>query len=384
MKKPTDSTDSPTLLADEDGEIADASFSRYQPISHQRYAVGDIAGNFFLDSDRYGVPTIQICRYSKDEFSLETLRCLPDPATIEEPGEGVTWVMINGFGDQGFADQLIRDYRFHPLVVEDIADLDHSPKIDFFDDAIFMILRMATDVDIDTPISIIAKGNLIYSFCPSGQFRYAKTLIHRLKHRKGLLRDKGADYLLFCFLDIVVDSYFPQVERLTEKITKMDQRVFGDNNNRILLQIKKIRRKLNIYLDSLAPMTDMIHRLTHHTACWIKDDNQHFYNDAADQVRHLRKRISRLKEASSDIVILNTSINGQKMNETMRVLTAFSTIFMPLSFIAGLYGMNFDTSSSLLNMPELKWKFGYPAVLCLMLCIVAGMLWFFRRRKWWL
>lgn len=362
-------------------EVIRDSFSNYFPIASQRYAVGDIAGNFFLDSDRYGVPKIHLCHYNQDQCTVQTLRTLPDPNTIEQSG-CVTWMMVNGFGDKSFADRLVNDYRFHPLVVEDIADIDHAPKIDFFDDAIFMILRIATDDKTDAPISIIAKGDLIFTFCPCGSFKYVDQLIHRLEHRKGVIRDKGADYLLFCLLDIAVDSFFPKVETLNEKLTRMDAQVFGNKNQRILLDIKKIRKRLNIYLDSLSPLTDMIHRLTHHTACWITDDNHHFYNDAADRVRHLRKRINRLKEASSDIVILNTSITGQKMNETMRVLTAFSTIFMPLGFIAGLYGMNFDPSSSPLNMPELKWKFGYPFVICLMLSIVAGMMWFFRRRNW--
>lgn len=382
-KPPQDDSDSSSSPGDShrSSKAIRDTFSNYLPISSERYAVGGIAGQFFLDSDRYGIPKIQVCHYTPDSFSLDTMRSLPDPDTLEKAGH-VTWVMVNGFGDKNFADRLINTYRFHRLVVEDIADLDHSPKIDFFDDAFFLILRMATDEGVDTPISIIAKGSLVFCFCPSGKFKYAENLIHRLQHNKGIIRSKGADYLLFCLMDIIVDSYFPKVAVLTDRLTKMDAQVFGANNQKIMFDIKKIRRKLNIYLDNLAPITDLIHRLTHHTSCWIAADNHHFYNDAADHARHLNKRIKRLKEASSDIVILNTSINGQKMNETMRVLTAFSTIFMPLSFIAGVYGMNFDTSLSPLNMPELKWKFGYPAVILLMLAIVAGMLWFFRRRRW--
>lgn len=357
------------------------TFSNYLPISSKGYVVGEAAGEFFLDSDRYGVPDIHVCHYNKDDCLTETMRCLPDPESLEKDGY-VTWVMVNGFGDRGFAEQLIHDYLFHRLVVEDIADLDHPPKIDFFDDAIFLVLRMATDKGADTPVSIIVKGDLLYSFCPSGKFKYADQLLHRLQNKKGLIRDKGADYLLFCLLDIIVDSYFPKVDILTNRISAMDEEVFAQSDKEILLDIKKIRRKLNIYIDNISPLTDLIHRLTHHTACWIDSDNHTFYNDAADHVRHLRDRMKRLKEASSDIVILTTSITSQRMNEVMRMLTALSTIFMPLSFIVGLYGMNFDPDASIFNMPELKWKYGYPAVILLMLTIVASMLWLFRRRKW--
>lgn len=363
-----------------DHESLPDTFSNYLPISSKRYVVGAAAGEFFLDSDRYGVPDITICHYNENHFSIRTMRSLPDPDTIERP-DHITWVMVSGFGDQGFANQLINDYRFHRLVVEDIADLDHPPKIDFFDDALFLILRMASDKGVDTPISIIVKGDLLFSFCPAGDFKYADQLLHRLENKKGIIREKGADYLLFCFVDIIVDSYFPKVEVLNERISRMDQEVFGKAEGKILKDVKKIRRKLNIYLDNLSPMTDLISRLCHHTSCWIETSNQHFYNDAADHVRHLRDRIKRLKEASSDIVVLSTSINGQKMNETMKMLTALSTIFMPLSFIVGLYGMNFDTSSPF-NMPELKWKYGYLIVLTVMLTIVLAMLRLFRKRNW--
>ncbi|MDE0092184.1 MAG: magnesium and cobalt transport protein CorA, partial [Oligoflexia bacterium] len=190
------------------------------------------------------------------------------------------------------------------------------------------------------------------------------------------------DYLLFAIINLVIDSYFPQIDLIASSIRKIDQNLFDSRNKNLLKEIKTIRQTLNVYFNNLSPIRDIISRLISNDSSFVKPENVKYFKHAFNHTTFLCERINRLKESTSDIMNLNISMNGQKMNEIMKILTMISSIFIPLSFVCGLYGMNFNTEKSPFNMPELDWYYGYPAIVGFMLTLVIGIIVYFYKKKW--
>lgn len=347
------------------------------------HKIGAAPGDVKVKEDTFSPLEMSVVNYNIESFSAKTIEEISEVGELKEK-DIITWLIVNGFGGNDFLEKLKNDMGFHGLVIEDILNLGQSPKIEFLEDSTFIVLRSVnnTNKSLDSVLSIIVSESNLYLFCPVGKFKLGDRLRTRIEKEKGAIRRKGIDYLLFAIIDLVVDSYFPQIDLISNSIKEIDQNLFETNNSKLLQEIKSIRQLLNVYFDNLLPLKDIIEKLINDDSDFVKTENTKYYNHVLNHVSFLCERITRLKESTSDIMNLNISMNGQKMNEVMKVLTMMSSVFIPLSFICGLYGMNFDSSKSPLNMPELSWYYGYPMVIGIMITLTTGMLIYFYKKKW--
>ena len=353
----------------------------YYPID---YRLGETPGEVKVIGDHFSSLEMNIVSYNSEKYSC---RPISDITTVPEfqQEDIVSWLIVNGFGGNEFLNKLKENLGFHGLTVEDILDINHPPKLEFLEDSsLFIILRLIPSVSSswDASVSIAIMGSNLYWFCPSGKFDLIDKLINRIENRRGVIRERGIDYLLFAIIDLVIDSYFPQIDSIASSIKKIDQNLFDNKNKNLLQDIKTTRQTLNVYFNNLSPIRDIISRLISDDSNFVKPENIKYFKHAFNHTTFLCERINRLKESTTDIMNLNISMNGQKMNEIMKILTMISSIFIPLSFICGLYGMNFNTEKSPFNMPELNWHYGYPVILGVMLSLTIGIVMYFYKRKW--
>jgi magnesium transporter len=351
--------------------------------SSESQHIGAAPGEVKIKEDTFPPLEMSVVNYNSSSFTLNSIENIGEVTELSRK-EIVSWLIVNGFGDSSFLEKLKIDLGLHGLVIEEMVTLSQPPKIEFLEDSLFVLLRFAVEAGgrIDAPLSIIVSESNLYLFSPTCSFQSGERLVKRIKNEKGAIRKKGVDYLLFALIDLVVDSYFPKIDVIAQSIKEIDEGVFEGRSNHLLHEIKTIRQVLNVYFDNLQPIKDIIDKILSDENELVKPENIRYFNHASNHVSYLCERISRLKESTSDIMNLNLALNGQKMNEIMKMLTIMSSIFIPLSFLCGLYGMNFDTSKSVYNMPELSYAYGYPILIGVMLSVVLGMLFYFRKKKW--
>ena len=357
----------------------------YYPID---YRLGETPGELKkIKTDHFLPLEIRIVNYNLEQYSCNLISDITKAPELQRE-DIVSWLIVNGFGDDDFLEKLKKDLGFHGLTVEDILDINHPPKLEFLEEAnvssLFIILRLILSEDSgrDASVSIAIMGSNLYWFCPAGKFDLIDKLIGRIEHKRGVIRERGIDYLLFAIIDLVIDSYFPRIDAIADNIKKIDQNLFDHRNKKLLHEIKSIRQALNVYFNNLSPIRDIISKLISDDSNFVKSENLKYFKHAFNHTTFLCERINRLKESTSDIMNLNISMNGHKMNEIMKILTMISSVFIPLSFICGLYGMNFNAEKSPFNMPELDWYYGYPAVVGFMLILVIIIITYFYRKKW--
>lgn len=347
------------------------------------HKIGAPPGEIKIDNNAFSPLEMKVINYNSKTFTNYVITDVNEATELKQ-GDIVSWLIVNGFGGNDFLEKLKEDLGFHGLVVEDILNVNHPPRLEFLDDSVFIVLRIITSSNssLDTSISIVVRGNNLYLFSPVEKFKPGIKLIKRIENQRGVIRKKGIDYLLFALIDLIIDSYFPQIDLIANSIKEIDQNLFENRSTRLLQEIKTIRQVLNVYFDNLYPIKGILAKLVNDDDEFVKEENVKYFNHALKNISYLCERINRLKESTSDIMNLNISMNGQSMNEIMKMLTMMSSIFIPLSFLSGLYGMNFDTTRSPFNMPELGLYYGYPLVLGIMFALITGMIIYFYRKKW--
>jgi magnesium transporter len=345
--------------------------------------VGEIPGKVNLEKINFTPLEISHVQFDKTNFIRKEIEGLPTREELKSSDLN-NFIVVNGFSHEGFSEEIKSYLKIHRLVIEDIVNVKHPPKIELLEDGYFFIFRFVdrAEKSVDYPLSVIVFHKTLILFSPFVDLDYGENLIDRLKHKRGVIRDKGIDYLLFSILDLVVDSYFPRIDGITEAVREIDQSLFDTKKVEGLKDLNIMREVLNIHFDSLYPLKDICTRVLQFEDPFVKKLNHRYFNDCMDHIVYLTDRINRLKESTSDVLNLMISLNGLKMNEIMKVLTMVSSIFIPLSFVCGLYGMNFDTSKSPYNMPELSWYFGYPMVLGGMFTLIIGMIIYFKKKNW--
>ncbi len=302
------------------------------------------------------------------------------PAELPTPSdESIIWVNVGGVHKLDVLETLGKQFSLHPLLLEDIANTDQRPKLDDYERHLFLVLKMLTingrgDVAVEQ-VSFVLGRNVVLSFQENGSDVF-DSVRERLRGGKGRLRQNGADYLLYTLVDAVVDQYFAVVEALGEKIETIQERVVENPEPDTLRDIHSLKRQLLFVRRAVWPLREALNSLSRAEGPWLQETTKLFFRDVYDHVIQIVDTIETLREivaASLDIYLSSVSY---RLNAVMRVLTVITTIFMPLSFIASIYGMNFE------YMPELRWPWGYPVVLALMGLVAAAMLVGFRRRGW--
>ncbi|MCZ7584294.1 MAG: magnesium/cobalt transporter CorA [Deltaproteobacteria bacterium] len=327
-------------------------------------------------------PVIHAIAYDADNI-VEMAITEPETLTELMTRWPVTWINVNGLGDVAMVERLGQVFGLHRLALEDILNVTQRAKLEEYAGGYFIIAHMirlpehlATE-----QISLFVGRNFVLTFqetagdCLDG-------VRDRLRHARGRVRGEGADYLAYVILDSVTDNYFPVVETFAERLDTLEEAVFTARENDIVERIHEIKTELQHLRRQLFPQQQVLSMLAKDELQLIRPETRLFFRDVQDHTVQAIELIDSHRETATGLVDAYLSMVSRKMNDVMKVLTIIATIFIPLSFIAGLYGMNFDTNRSPWNMPELRWTFGYPFALGLMASVAAGLIFFFRRRGW--
>ncbi len=360
------------------------SIPKFTLRKHKRNAPGAAPGTLLPSED---LPRPKIVRIVYDEKKFE--RTQEDDTPIEEiirpiPGKKV-WVDIRGLGDTDLIQAVGGRLGLHPLIVEDIVHVHQRPKYEEYDTYLYAVLRALRILDdngIDNEqISFVLKDGLLVTFQehPGDVFEPVRK---RIAEGKGLIRKSSTDYLFYALVDAVVDNYFPVLEAYEETMDRLEDDARLRPTPDVSQNIHAIRRQLRRLRRSVWPLRELMSAFTRNENSIISDTVAVFFRDCLDHVIQVAEFVEGNRERASDIGDLYMSAVSEKTNQVMKVLTIIATIFIPLTFLCGVYGMNFDADSSPYNMPELRWRYAYPAFWGLLIAITTGMVWLFKRRGW--
>jgi magnesium transporter len=293
--------------------------------------------------------------------------------------ESVTWVDVGGVHKMEVLESFGKQFKLHPLLLEDIANTDQRPKLDDYETYLFLVMKMLAVTDrqdiVVEQVSLVLGRNFVLSFQENGTDVF-KPVRDRLRGGKGRLRQSGADYLLYTLVDAIVDQYFAVLEVLGERIEALQDLVVSDPKPETLRQMHALKRQLLFLRRAVWPLREATNNLSRSECPPLQESTKVFFRDVYDHVVQIVDTIETLREMVSASLDIYLSSISYRLNAVMKVLTIITTIFMPLTFIVGVYGMNFE------HMPELRWKWGYPAVWALMVLVGVGMLLLFRKKRW--
>ncbi len=304
-----------------------------------------------------------------------------DLSEIKQSEGKAIWLNIEGLNETEVLAQIGDKFGLHPLVMEDILNTDQRPKIEFSQDYMYICAKMLNydrklgEFDIEQ-ISLVLGKNFVISFCEKDTDIFAP-VIKRLSLSAGRIRKLGTDYLMYCLLDIIVDNYFTVLEDFSEEIEVAEDELIVQSTSKTLKTIHKLKRQVLFLHKAVWPLRDVLSSLERGESELINESTNIFIRDLYDHVVQAMDTTETIRDILSSMLDIYLSSTSNRMNEIMKVLTIISTVFMPLSFIVGIYGMNIR------NMPELGWPYMYPVLWGVMIAIVAFMLYYFKKKKWW-
>ncbi len=312
---------------------------------------------------------------------------LLSPAGLEEvPEEEMCWVDVVGH-DVGVIADLGARLEVHPLALEDVVNVGQRPKVDDYGSSLYVVVDLV-QCDSDgrgmskEQVSLVIQEGLLLSVREHSSDVF-EPVRHRLRTGLGRrIRNGRADYLAYALVDTMVDHFFPVLDRVGERMESIEASLLDEPTKDDLNDLHELKRDLLLLRRSVWPLRDALGNLLRGDSALVADETRVFLRDVADHVHSVIDIVETYREMAASLVDLYLSSVSNRMNEVMKVLTIIATIFIPLSFVAGLYGMNFDPAASPWNMPELGWRWGYPFALGVMLAVAAAMLAFFRRRGW--
>jgi len=323
--------------------------------------------------------TLTLMEFGPDRFAE---RELPDAeacvALKDRPA--VQWLNVVGLHDVAVIQRIGEIFGIHPLVLEDIVTTGQRPRMEDYGDYLYVVIRMLyrngdrTDI-VSEQITVIlgSFGVLTFQEVSGDVFNPIR---ERIRTDKGRIRKAGADYLAYRLLDAIIDNYFIVLEDVSDEVEQIEDLVTGTPEREVIHDIHQLKRDLIVLRKALWPVREVIGGLEKSESDLILESTGIFLRDAYEHTIQVIDTVETLRDSLSGALDIYLSSMSNRMNEVMRVLTVMSTLFIPLTFIAGIYGMNFA------HMPELTWRYGYAAVWAVMIASVIGMLMFFRRQKW--
>lgn len=322
---------------------------------------------------------ITIIDYDEAQFKEKEAKTVEECFPFKDKPT-VTWVNIDGLHESEIIEKIGNHFEVHPLVLEDILNTGQRPKMEDFEQYIFVVLKMLYYDEKDDEIkgeqvSLILGSNFVISF-QEREGDVFNPIRERIRNAKGRIRKMGADYLMYALMDTIVDNYFVILEKVGEKIESMEEELVANPTPEKLQAIHTLKRGMIFLRKSVWPLRELISGLQRAESELIAESTQIYLRDVYDHTIQVIDTIETYRDMLSGMHDTYLSSISNRMNEVMKVLTIFASIFIPLTFIAGLYGMNFEF------MPELRWRWTYPAVLIAMFGIGVYMLTYFRRKRW--
>jgi magnesium transporter len=340
--------------------------------------VGDPPGTVKYTGEEKGERIkISLIQYNEVEFIEQDFFDLSECLSHVKKND-VTWINIDGIHRTEVIEKIGQLYNIHPLTLEDIVHVEQRPKFEDYDNYVVAIMKMITyDTEVRAEqLSIVLLDRMVISFQePHGGDAFDIIRI-RLRQAKGRVRKHGADYLAYALMDAVVDHYFHAIEKIGDIVEVIEEDIISNSNKESLLKLHDLKREMIYLRKQVWPLRDMISNMVRSETKLIKPSTDVYLRDLQDHVTRIIDTVETYRDLLSGIMDIYLSTNANKMNEVMKMLTIMSSIFIPVTFIAGVYGMNFE------YMPELKSPVGYAICWAVMLSIMIGLVIYFRKKKW--
>lgn len=337
---------------------------------------GMTPGTLLIDPS-WPKPSIQVIAYGKDQYLEKSIH---DVRELDElTGKyKVLWINVDGLGDESVLRHLGQLFKLHPLALEDVASLRQRPKVDDYDNTLYTAMRMFSLHDgklFSEQVSFFLGSDFVLTF-QENEGDCLDPVRERIRKKGGIVCSMNADYLLYCLIDAIIDAYFPVLEAYDVRMEDLEEQILGQPDASTMSQLFEVKHDLTSLRRTLWPVREMASALAHSESALISPPTLLYLRDCQDHAVRLLELAESYKETGSTLMDFYLSSISSRMNEIMKVLTIIATIFIPLTFIAGIYGMNFK------EMPELEMHHGYFIVLGVMALIGAGMLAWFIRKGW--
>lgn len=327
-------------------------------------------------------PTMTVAVYDAENYQEKQGSNLTDCLPSNIPDGSTVWIDMVGLSDATMINQVAERYQLHPLTIEDILSVEQRSKIDEYENYLFLTLKMINwhadkkNFSVDELSVVFGKGFII-TFQEQKSDLFAPIHERLSSSAQQPLRKQGSDYLAYRLIDIVVDQYFVVLEALGDRIEKVEDVIISEPTKKNARALYKLKRQMLVLRKTIWPMREVINHLLKEDSNIISSYTHIYLRDVYEHTVQAVDTIDTFRDMLSNMLDVYVSSLTNRMNEIMKVLTIIATLFMPVTFIASIYGMNFR------NMPELNYQYGYPTVLAVMACVIICMLYFFRRQKWW-
>jgi magnesium transporter len=332
-------------------------------------------------------PTISVIAFSRDAVTERTAITVDEALALVVPG-GLTWINVDGLGDPAVLTRLGERFGLHPLALEDVLNVPQRPKVERYDKHLFIVMRTVrvettpgTDIGhgeiVEEQVSLFLGSDWVITVQEHSGGDCFSGVREAIRKRRGRVRDAGADYLAYLLLDGVVDAYFPVIEALSERMESLESEALADASADVLIRLQRLRHDLLAMRRAVWPMREELGVLQREETPVFTADTRVFLRDVYDHAVQALEIVESLRETATSVMEIYLSVQNQRLNEVMKVLTVIATLFIPLTFIASIYGMNFEF------MPELKWRYGYAWALGLMAVTAAMLIGYFKKRGWW-
>ncbi len=351
--------------------------SKLLPRIAQKAAVPGTIG--YVGKKREDPIILHLLDYDQENLTERDIKTIKDSLPFKE-GPTVTWLNISGVYNTKIIEDVGKYFNIHPLALEDIANTTQRPKVEEYDDYIFIIFKMAyfnqkaQDIVIEQ-ISLIIGKDYVISF-QEKQGDVLEPLRNRIRSSKGKIRRLGSDYLTYGIIDAIIDHYFTVLEQIGEQIETLEDRLITRPDQSTLNTIYKLKQELVFLRKSIWPTREVVSALQRAEHKLIDESISVYFRDVYDHTVQVVETVETFRDMASGMLDLYLSTVSNKMNEVMKVLTIFAAIFIPLTFIAGVYGMNFEF------MPELGWRWAYLVWWGIIIIVIVGMIVYFKKKKW--
>ena len=323
---------------------------------------------------------ITVIDYDEASFQEEEVKTVEECFAFRDK-PSVTWINVEGIHQVEVVEKLGHCFGLHPLVLEDILNTDQRPKMEVYGGYVYIVLKMLygnhsnRSIEVEQ-VSLILGSNFVMSFQEGIEGDVFNPVRERIRSGKGLIRKMGPDYLAYSLIDTIVDNYFLILERLGERIEILEEELVARPTTSTLEEIQKIKYQMVFVRRAVWPLREVISGLGRKESPLIREPTEVYLRDVYDHTVQVMDTIETYREMLSGMLDIYLSSVSNRLNSVMKVLTIIATIFMPLTFIAGIYGMNFK------YMPELEWRWGYLAAWLLFVVIGISMLIYFKKKKW--
>ncbi|HVO73201.1 MAG TPA: magnesium/cobalt transporter CorA [Ignavibacteriaceae bacterium] len=329
--------------------------------------------------------TITVYQYDSQHFEEKQIE---DPSGLEafKTGTHSTWIKVSGLHDINRIGKIGEIFNIHPLVLEDILNVNGIVKAEDYDEFLFMVAKRAEFKGLEEELlfeqlSFILTGKYLITF-QEKELDFIDDIIDRLRSNKGRIRRQRLDYLMYRVLDTLVDNYSAILENFADQMDEIEDDFLRQAGGSPLELIHNLRKKIIALRRTILPLREAVNTIEKDRSPLFEKSTFVFFRDLLDHIKQNIESLDNFREAINGMLEINLSYANQKMNEIIKLLTIISTIFIPLTFIVGVYGMNFNPEAGFLNMPEINWKYGYITIMGIMLIIAGVLIYFFKKRKW--